>query len=843
MFSLDKFISKILRSHFGKWKNFFLFFPVLVLGMLANESFAQMNMAKQSSKKVATYSKPGFKEPTLKGDDLVGNSGTCTSIKKDKEFSKCDLRNKAFESIVPIQNNLIEAEGIKLAQSIKHDYFQRIRSSLISQYAAAKWLGKEDPLKGDNGKSLSAAIESASAKCTGENANQFSEIKSKVNAVKPEEELGLKEASSDQLEKSREFFLKRMLIAWIETNRIERIPSYRPVTEEDKKKHQDRLRRISETYPLLGNSGQDATLRQLTKTYYGNSFDQDSTRYHPQIEQILFPKKEKGRLPTEPSEDIDQDGEDMISRILSKPLHPKLEAELRSLMAKTMTSSFESISAFCELDPCQSMQLDLDLTAGLIRWSQEKNLLIKAACSCELRTASEYVGTGKQLLMAGGTIGGLVLCPFTFGLGCYGSAIAGGALALSSAANTYGAIKDHYQIAPLVKTADALPGLFEREKSRIKKDDREISGRVLEGAVGTVLGVLPGPSAIKSGTKIITSAETFRPLAKATVSSERVLASTESQIKELKQAGVGFEKDSTRMTYVEENVKHFPQDINYAKGTNGESYYGEILKVTKLPPATKNANLGTNAFEHPEMEQYLKKMNDMGIDLVVDTSIRNAGAGAYYLGETKVIALRPGSTWQTFIHEFQHAQFDAFIKPRFESLQKAVQVEGRSLKEVLHVKVNNEYGEREVRRLEKLLKQGHTDLGVNESMSTARELDALGWKKYIPYGTGRSPRVYGAKHRVNSLSKLKESGITLTKEQSRDLMKSRGAAVLAYAYDPAVGVAGIAAVGTPVLLLRKPSGEINVQRNINMIYNEKSGDVIVQTPDGKVIRTSYEKKP
>ena len=712
---------------------------------------------------------------------------------------------------------------------------------MISQYAAAKWLGKEDPLKGDNGKLLSAAIEGASSKCTGQNAEVFLEIKSKIGGVKPEEELALKEVSSDQLEKSREFFLKRMLIAWIETNRIERIPSYRPVTEEDKKKHQDRLQKIRESYPLLGNSGQDATLRKLTKTYYGNSFDQDSTRYHPQIDLILFPKKEHGRLPAEPSEEINQDEEGMINRILSKPLHPKLEAELRSLMAKSITSSFESISAFCELDPCQSMQLNLDATAAEIRWRREEDLLIKAACSCELRTASEYVGTGKQLLMAGGAIGGLVLCPFTFGLGCYGSALAGGALAVSSAANTYGAIKDHYQIAPLVKTADALPGLTESEKGKIKIDDRQISGRVLEGAAGTVLGVLPGPGAIKSGAKIFTSAETFRPIAKATVSSERVLASTESQIKELKQAGIGFEKDPNRMTYVEADIKYSPQNISYSKGSNGESYYGEILKVTKLPPSSKNANLATNAFEHPEMEQYLKKMNEMGIDLVVDTSIKNTGAGAYYWEETKVIALRPGSNWQTFIHEFQHAQFDAFIQPRFESLKKAVQIDGRSLKEVLPAKVNNQYGAKEIQRLEKLLKQDHTDLGINETMSTARELDALGWKKYLPYGEGRSPRTYGARHRVNSLTKLKESGISLSKEQSKTLMKSRGGAILAYAYDPVVS--GVAAVATPVLVQRTASGAINIYRNINMIYNEKSGDVIVQAPNGEVIRTSYVNKP
>lgn len=809
--------------------------PVSVIAQEKKTLYERMN-----SKNSNQQSKLVFGSE-YEAEDLIGSGPTCKS-KKDNypEIGNCGLRKSSIEPIRDLQITLIRNEGTRFAQDLKKDYFSKIRSSLVSQYAAATWLGKANPLDGKDSRYLKKAIESASQKCDGESTNQFRDIKSEIEKIDPLAELGLKKIPQDHLEKSRDFFLKRMLIAWVDLNRIERFLTDRPIGKEEKQKLRERQRKIRETYPLVASSNDAYSLRQLAKVYYGQIFDQDSTKSHPQIDQILFPDDKNSYSLIEPGKQIRQGNEAMINLILQSPINPKVEAEIQSLMTSSISKSFESVGAFCELNPCQTMQLDLNTTAKKMNQLPQGNSVVsKAACSCNLMTPTEYVGSGKQLLMAGAAIGGLVLCPFTFGIGCYGSAAAGAALALSSAANTYGAIKDHNQMEPLVRTVMSLPGLSEDERKKILTDDNEVTGRVLGGVAGTALGGVPGPALLRRGTNILTSAEAFRPIAKATVNGEKLLKSTSSQIEELNKMGVKFKKDTGGITSVEGDVKWWPDNVKYSKGNLPEEHYGDILKVTQLPPPSQGAGLMSNAFKHPEMAEYLKKMDEMGIDLVVDTSLRGTGTGAYYWGRTNVIALRPDSSWQTFLHEFQHAQFDAFIRPKMGMLKDAVQVEGRSIKDVLPRNVVNEYGEKEIARLEKLLRQGHTERGINETMSTSRELDALGWKQYIP-GVG-SPRSYGATHRVNSLAELKESGVSLTETQSKSLMKGRAEVILSYAYDIGGAVGGIAA--TPIVVIKSASGAFELYRNINMIYNQKTGDVIVQTPDGRTIRTSYEKNP
>ncbi|MBK7891058.1 MAG: hypothetical protein IPJ84_09505 [Bdellovibrionales bacterium] len=782
---------------------------------------------------------PAIVRSKLKADDLVGSGPMCQAAKySDPEIRDCDLRKSSLEPLRNLQVGLMQNEGARFAQDLRRDYFSNVRSSLLSQYAAAAWLGRGNPLNEKNNGLLTRSIEAASRKCTGESAAPFSEITHEIERIDPLAELGLKKVPQDHIDRSRNFVLKRMLIAWVEVNRIERFLSDRPISKEEKQSLRNRLRRIRETYPLVAGSNEGYSLRQLAEVYYGQVFNQDSTASHPQIDQILFPDEQNSYSSIVPGTQTRQGNEAMVNLILQNPLHPKVEAEMQSLMASSISKSFDSVGALCELNPCQTMQLDLEATARKLNQlpSGKREIASRAACSCSLMTPTEYVASGKQLLMVGGAIGGLVLCPFTFGIGCYGSAVAGAALALSSAANTYGAIKDHSQIEPLVRTVMSLPGLSEDEKRKILMDDNEITGRVLGGVAGTLIGGVPGPALVKRGTKVLTDPEAFRPIAKATVTGEKLLQSSSKQIDELAKSGATFERASgDKMTYLEGGVKYNWDTVKYA---STESSYGELLVIKSLPKPALKGSLNTNALSHPQMADYLKKMDELGLNLVVDTSLREINVGAYYWAKTRVIALRPESTWQTFLHEFQHAQFDAFILPRIKALREAVQVEGKSLRDVLPSKLIAEYGEKEVGRLEKLLRNGNANTGIAETMSTARELDALGWRQFLP-GPAQGPRIYGAKHRVDSLEQIKAAGLDLTESQSREVLKGRAVVVLSHGYNYLAGFGGLAAV--PYVVVKSAPDVVEIIRDVRMIYNSKTGDVIVQTPDGKIIRTSYEK--
>lgn len=775
--------------------------------------------------------------PVYEGRDLEGNSPICEQRRQYfPEIGQCDLRSEPTSAIRNVQVELIQREGSRFASDLKTDYFSKIESALVSQYAAVAWLAKENPLSSKDGRFISKAIEEASQKCTGKDRYQIENIKSKIKAVNPLTDLKLDNIPKEHLDRSREFIQKRMMIAWIESNRIERFLTDRPISKEEKEKLKKRRQMIRQTYPLVSTSYDGYLLRQIAKVHYGQVFDADSTQSHPQIDKILFPDSEGKYSVVEPGKQTRLGNEGMLNQILSKPIHPQVEAEINSLMASSLKNSFESVGAFCSLNPCQTMQLDLETTAQKISQKEEGgDVALAAACSCKLMSPTEYVGTGKQLVMAGATLGGLVLCPFTFGIGCYVSAAGAAGLAVSSVANTYGAIKDRNELAPLVKTVLALPGLSDEERQKILKEENENTGRIMGGVAGTLVGGVPSVAIVKQGTKILTSAEAFRPYAKTVAKGDVLLKAAKDQTETLKKMGLEFERQPGGMTLVESDVRYFSHNVDYSKGNLGENYYGEVFKVTKLPPKSKKASLSTNAFEHPEMADYLKKLDEMGIDLVVDTtlSLRGSRFSAYY-SPGNSIALNPSSSWQTFLHEFQHAQFYEFIAPRFSSLERAVQVEGRSLKSVLSQRAIQEYGEREISRLQKLLSEGHTQLATNESMSVGRELDALGWRRYLPTASGT--RTYATNYRVNSLAELEKSGISLTAAQAKALNEGRAEVVVAKAYE--IG----SAIAAPLVIYKGTSGAIEVVRNINMIYNKNSGEVVVQTPEGRTIFTKLEKR-
>lgn len=235
------------------------------------------------------------------------------------------------------------------------------------------------------------------------------------------------------------------------------------------------------------------------------------------------------------------------------------------------------------------------------------------------------------------------------------------------------------------------------------------------------------------------------------VDSTAVAAQTAREEAALTKLGVEY-RQVYRTTYLEGNVRYFNKQTltNVAEGSAPN--FGKILMVTELPPAGTATGPGVNAFLHPEMAAYKARLEAMGIDLVVDTSTSYGGAGAYFWGQTNVLALRPNSTWQTFLHEFQHAQFERFVSPNFTRMQHLT-LGRRPIEEAFTPAQLQELGPQRIARLQDLMTREFPVTAINETLSVEQELAALGLRRYLPF-RGSATRAYALRHQITELEAI-----------------------------------------------------------------------------------------
>jgi hypothetical protein len=366
------------------------------------------------------------------------------------------------------------------------------------------------------------------------------------------------------------------------------------------------------------------------------------------------------------------------------------------------------------------------------------------------------------------------------------------------------------------------------------------TGATSTATAGTVPAVNDGAAGVASapGGLLSKAKESFKEWQKSvfkpvdvptTVKAADVIRQTENDIAALKQLGVEV-RARPGVTHLQANVERWKETtLEVAPG--GKADYGKLFNVEKLPPAGKATGAGTNAFLHPEMAAYKAKLESMGYRLTVDSSLPFTGAGGYHAGHSKIIALSPHSTWGTFVHEFQHAEFAQFVARDFEAFQAAVG-RGHSVRELLPQRALAEFSPEKLDRLQKLMDKGLPSQAVNESLSVAEQLKAMGFRRYLP-GAGSGEAKYALKHQVTELNAIVEGGGKLTDVQARTLAgaKRRHAALAAYEKGTAaaaivgVGTAGIAVPGAVYDYLHDPSSYAQI------IYDTK-GNAFGQQPDG-----------
>jgi len=341
------------------------------------------------------------------------------------------------------------------------------------------------------------------------------------------------------------------------------------------------------------------------------------------------------------------------------------------------------------------------------------------------------------------------------------------------------------------------------------------------------------------------------------VMGSHVAASETAEVQTLKNLGV-LTKERKISTYLEGITRHrltkVVDDISPPSSDDRRlstyiqpSIYGEpssklgkIIEISGFPPGYQfhHASRNTLALKHPDMKTGLKELEDMGYTLTVDTSLSSTEAGAYFSPTDKIIAIRSNSSWQTFQHEFQHAQYNHFVIPHFESLQANV-IAGNKLADLLPAETVAAYGKNDVLKLEKLMRKQIPSNAANETMSVERELKELGWYQYMP-GRGSHRERYNLKYQIRELTEIAEKNpAALTDIQRKTLKEAiRRHDVTLPARDFVVGNAGYAAVGgfTVTVFANQTTApnQTTSSASFPKLFYDQSGNLIGVDKDGKL---------
>lgn len=265
-------------------------------------------------------------------------------------------------------------------------------------------------------------------------------------------------------------------------------------------------------------------------------------------------------------------------------------------------------------------------------------------------------------------------------------------------------------------------------------------------------------------------------------------------------------------------------------------FMGKIYKILNLPQPEKSQGFFAKALKHPQMAFYKERMEKLGHSLVIDSSLPHSGAAGYYWAPGKIIAITPDCEWGTFIHEFQHLEFQVFLSHRLPELRDKVR-RGLDIESLLAE--TGVYSKRSS-RLRKLLSRELPSNSINETLSVNEELKLLGFRRYWPHSRASGMKIYVLKHQINDLTNLsKARALTPIEEKTLKDATKRYLALLFYELGGMAGkyVAIPSLAGYSIWELIKKVREAHEEKRFSsydyqqIIYNDQM--VMAQDPDGK----------
>lgn len=232
-----------------------------------------------------------------------------------------------------------------------------------------------------------------------------------------------------------------------------------------------------------------------------------------------------------------------------------------------------------------------------------------------------------------------------------------------------------------------------------------------------------------------------------TISNEVLNKSSEKAIQETKKLKV---RTQDYHSQTGEDISAIQLSNQTYKLSQNSGQFSKLKEVVELPKNKGPASPDTPALIHPDMETYLKKAQAMGVKIIIDPTLAlTKNILAAYRFQSKTIHIRPDSSFQTFVHEFEHAHFEEVIGRQSRILREDIQ-SGKSLSEVLPPAIQKELGKEKVEKLETLVKSGYNDRAIHETFAVDAELKTLGFQHVIN-GTKSKTETYKHYHQIDSL--------------------------------------------------------------------------------------------
>jgi hypothetical protein len=249
--------------------------------------------------------------------------------------------------------------------------------------------------------------------------------------------------------------------------------------------------------------------------------------------------------------------------------------------------------------------------------------------------------------------------------------------------------------------------------------------------------------------------------------STEIEAENRRVLAEVKRMGIKVDDEYSGRSTILSNMRSRGEvsvtSFNPSKGVNT----GIVMRVTEPPSigilSRSSSNAMTPAFTHPDFAAKFRELQENGVDVIVDTSMRKANAGGYFSaardGERPAIALSPDTPWNSFVHEYQHYEFS---KLDFNNIRMTAGVSlnsGENFSEVLsrtNPDVFNQIGPQRLAKLDSYIKRGILDkLALDESLAVDQEVASLGWKTYTPDGALAEYQAnrYKLDHQVDGLNR------------------------------------------------------------------------------------------
>lgn len=193
----------------------------------------------------------------------------------------------------------------------------------------------------------------------------------------------------------------------------------------------------------------------------------------------------------------------------------------------------------------------------------------------------------------------------------------------------------------------------------------------------------------------------------------------------------------------------------------------DVYLLKSAPMATKNPSLSTPFLFHPLFVDRFEKLKKMGVEIVLDSQLARA---ANYNPKSKTITINPSAGFDYLEHEYTHALFEHYVRPRILTTSGVFIKEeirtGVNLKEVLTPEGMKALGDKKVAYFEGLMKKYHHALTLDESLATYAQLQKIGLRPVS--SEFYLPKWYGANYRVAELREKMKHG-PLTAENHREL--------------------------------------------------------------------------